>query len=147
MDVKERITMKLWIYLVYNSCELSWSGRHVIWQSFMATESDGKKEAEIAEYRAKVLKVIESEGEVDKIQHLISNLVGESSWRDAVKKMCNKKMDQESIEELTPELVTQMIIQDAINAIPKTITSAVDKHIRDVLTKKKVPVEQPNQRK
>ena len=99
------------------------------------------EETEILDYSAKVLHVLEQDGEIERIQNLIARLIGESSWRDSVKRMSNKIMDQESIEDLTPESVTEMIMADAIAAVPPDVTAAVDKHIREFLTRKKVSSE------
>ena len=109
--------------------------------------ADSKHAEEVAEYTAKVLHVLEQDGEVERIQNLIARLIGESNWRDSVKRMSNKIMDQESIEDLTPESVTDMMMADAIGAVPADVTEAVDKHIREFLTRKKVSSDQTQQRK
>jgi hypothetical protein len=92
-------------------------------------------------YCAKVMSILEAEGEVDKIQNLLSRLVADSNWRDDVKRMSSKKMDGDAIEDVTPESVTEMVMADAIEALPNSLQEAVTKYITEFLKKKKVPAE------
>lgn len=55
-----------------------------------------------------------------------------------MKKMSHKLMDNENIELLTAEAVVEKIKADAIKELLGTVQESVDKHIKDVLTKKKV---------
>jgi hypothetical protein len=98
-------------------------------------------QAQLDEHCAAVMRVLESEGEVEKIQSLIGKLVFESNWRDEVRKLASRRMDQENIEDLTPEAVTEMIMAEAIDLLPPSVQSQVCRHIREFLTKKKVPAE------
>jgi hypothetical protein len=101
------------------------------------------RQAEIDEHAAAVMKMLEADGEIEKIQSLIGRLVSDSNWRDEVRKLGARRMDTDQIEELTPESVTEMIMGDAIEALPNSVEAAVVRYIRDFLTKKKVPAEPP----
>ncbi|OHT12200.1 hypothetical protein TRFO_18105 [Tritrichomonas foetus] len=50
-------------------------------------------------------------------------------------------MEDESIEELTPEIVTDMIIEQAIESLPDDLQPTVENYINEVLTRKKIPAE------
>jgi hypothetical protein len=58
---------------------------------------------------------------VEKIQSLIARLVSESNWREDVRRLVLRRIRQESIEELTPEAVTEMIMAEAIDAFPASL--------------------------
>jgi hypothetical protein len=104
------------------------------------------RQAEIDEHAAAVMKILEADGEIEKIQSLISRLVCDSNWRDEVRKLGSKRMDTDQIEELTPESVTEMIMNEAMEVLPSSVEGAVVRHIREFLTKKKVPAEPPKQK-
>ena len=93
---------------------------------------------EMRDYQTKVLHYLEKEKEVEKIKDLISRKVEESNWRDVIRKMSNKKMDEESIEELNPESVTNMILDQAMESLPNDLQSCIEKNITDFLTRKKI---------
>ncbi|KAK8834888.1 hypothetical protein M9Y10_043126 [Tritrichomonas musculus] len=93
---------------------------------------------EIHEYQNKVLHYLEKNNEVDKIRDFISRKVEESNWRDVIRKMSGKKMDDESIEELNPDSVTNMILDQAMEALPAELQSFVEQKITDSLTSKKI---------
>lgn len=96
---------------------------------------------EIQDYQNKVLHFLEKEKEDTKIKDMISRKVEESSWRDLIKKMSNKKMDEESIEELNPDTVTNMILDQAMEALPSDLQSFVEQYITEYLKKKKIPTD------
>lgn len=96
---------------------------------------------EIRDYQTKVLHYLEKEKEVEKIKDSISRRVEESNWRDVIKKMSGNKMDEDSIEELNPESVTNMILDQAMEALPSELQSIVEKKITDILKNKKVPAD------
>jgi hypothetical protein len=98
-------------------------------------------QSQLDEHCAAVMRLLESEGEVEKIQSLIGKLVFESNWRDEVRKLAARRMDQENIEDLTAEAVTEMVMAEAIELLPASVQSQVARHIREFLTKKKVPAE------
>lgn len=111
----------------------------------MTEEEANRKvtEEDIEAYTGKVMQVLQAEQEIAKIQKLITRLADESNWRDSVKKMSHKLMDNENIELLTPESVAEKIKADAIKELLGTVQEPIDKYIKEILTKKKVPANPP----
>ena len=105
------------------------------------TPEDEQRE-EIATYTAKVLQVLEAEGQIEKLRQLVRQLVGQSDWKEQVRRRARRKIDSESPEKLESETVTEMIREDALNAIPNGVITEVTKHIAEVLKKKMVPIDQ-----
>jgi N-methylhydantoinase B/oxoprolinase/acetone carboxylase alpha subunit len=101
----------------------------------------GDRQAEVDEHAAAVMRLLEADGETEKIQTLIGRLVNESSWRDEVRRIAGRQMDTDQVEELTAESVTEAVMRQAIDALPEAVEATVRRHIRDFLTKKKVPAE------
>jgi proline dehydrogenase len=99
------------------------------------------RQAEIDEHATAVMRLLEADGEIEKIQTLIGRLVNGSNWRDEVRRIAGKQMETDQIEDLTPESLTEAVMKQAIDALPDTVEAAVRRHIRDFLTKKKVPAE------
>lgn len=98
-------------------------------------------EEEINKYKENVLKVLETDGEGDKIRNIITKKIYESNWTTDIKRMSSKRIDQESIEELTPESVTQLILEEAIDAFPENLVNLIISDITEFLTKKMIPAE------
>ena len=107
-------------------------------------EIEGKtREEQIAFYRDKILRTLEQDGDVDKIRSLIREQVQKSNWREEIKQMSSKMMTPDQIEELTPESISEQIREKALNSLPKNLHSNVSKHIKETLSKKQIPVENP----
>lgn len=101
------------------------------------------REEQIKIYRDKILKQLEADGDIDKVRNLIKEAVNKSNWREDVKGMSLKVMSNENIEELTPEIVAEKIRDHAISSLPKDLKQTTSKFIKETLSKKQVPIENP----
>ncbi|EAY12166.1 hypothetical protein TVAG_003720 [Trichomonas vaginalis G3] len=100
-------------------------------------------EEKVKFYRDKILKQLEADGDIDKVRNSIKELVGKSNWREEVKSLSLKVMSNETIEDLTPEIVAEKIREQAISSLPKNLKANTINHIKDTLVKKQVPIENP----
>lgn len=97
---------------------------------------------EINQYQTKVMQFLEKEKEVDNIKNLITRKVDETNWVKQVRDLGTQRINDETIEELTPETLTAMILDQAIDVLPSDLQSMVEKYIVEFLTKKKITPDQ-----
>ena len=103
-----------------------------------------ENDEELKKWQSEVYKMMESSKEIDSLRQTIRKIINESNWREEVKKMSSNVMDQGSIEDMTPESITDSIINDAMNALPKNLQETIEKQIKGFLVNKKVQV--PNKK-
>lgn len=103
-----------------------------------------ENDEELKKWQSEVYKMMESSKEIDSLRQTIRKIINESNWREEVKKMSSNVMDQGSIEDMTPESITDSIINDAMNALPKNLQETIEKQIKEFLVNKKVQV--PNKK-
>ena len=103
-----------------------------------------ENDEELKKWQSEVYKMMESSKEIDSLRQTIRKISNESNGREEVKKMSSNVMDQGSIEDMTPESITDSIINDAMNALPKNLQETIEKQIKEFLVNKKVQV--PNKK-
>ena len=97
----------------------------------------------VAECQKSILALLESENEVEKIKNMIRNNISGSNWNQAVWQICSKRIDEENINDLTPESLANLIADEAFEAIPTSIHESLEKYIVEILTKKQVQERPP----
>ena len=97
----------------------------------------------VAECQKAILKMLNSENEIEKIKTLIRNTISDSNWTQTVRQICSKKIDEENFDGLTPEILTNIIADEAYKALPQSLHVSIEKYITDVLTKKQVQERPP----
>ena len=100
------------------------------------------EENEILIYKEKVLKLLETEGNLEQIKSIIREKLNQSNWREEVRQLTLKQLNPENIEETTSEMIMEKIYDKVLLSLPKNLFPTIENNLKDILNKKQVQIEQ-----
>lgn len=86
-----------------------------------------------SDIRAEVESVLESSGEDKKIREELASNEEILKWKQDLIKMCEREIEENGLDELTPDILYNKIEQEAFHNFPASVKKIVIDHLNDFL--------------